>query len=258
MIREEDIIADMHAHTMYSKHAFSTVKENIDKAKERGIKFLVVSDHLYQDGSWSDKLNEYYRIIDCEGRVNPYESGFKVIGSTEFNIGAEVQDKRLLTDLKWRPIGLHGWFVSTKDIDFCDLFNLYKEAVKDGFNCFVHIERGLSAINHYKNGKRLTDEVKDYLEKIVDLARANDVYLEVNEGSIKDRQFGNYNLMLMEYWLDYAKEVGCRISLGSDAHYCSEVGQFNNVLTLLNDVGYPKELIINCNEKALQSLVTYN
>ena len=50
-----------------------------------------------------------------------------------------------------------------------------------------------------------------------------------------------------------AKENKNMISLGTDAHSCYEVGRFDNVLCLLNEIDYPKDLIINCdNDKLLK------
>ena len=47
---------------------------------------------------------------------------------------------------------------------------------------------------------------------------------------------------------------GNKISLGSDAHYCDRVGNFKNVRKILNEVDYPKELILNCNENMIKEL----
>ena len=38
-------IVDLHTHTTASGHAYSTLKENIEEAKKRGIKILGMSDH---------------------------------------------------------------------------------------------------------------------------------------------------------------------------------------------------------------------
>ena len=38
-------IIDMHTHTVFGGHAYSTVKENIDEANEVGLKFLGISEH---------------------------------------------------------------------------------------------------------------------------------------------------------------------------------------------------------------------
>ena len=39
------ILVDLHTHTIASGHAFSTLKENIDEAKKKGLRILGTSDH---------------------------------------------------------------------------------------------------------------------------------------------------------------------------------------------------------------------
>ena len=40
-----NIIMDLHTHTIASGHGYSTLKENIEAAKERGLKYLGLSEH---------------------------------------------------------------------------------------------------------------------------------------------------------------------------------------------------------------------
>jgi histidinol phosphatase-like PHP family hydrolase len=42
MIYKEDIIADMHTHTISSLHAYSTIEENIMYAQRAGMKYIAV------------------------------------------------------------------------------------------------------------------------------------------------------------------------------------------------------------------------
>ena len=42
------IIADTHTHTVASEHAYSTLMENVQVAKSKGIKFLAITDHTGQ------------------------------------------------------------------------------------------------------------------------------------------------------------------------------------------------------------------
>ena len=49
MIKQSDIITDMHTHTTFSLHAYSTIKENLEVAKQRNLKYLCISDHYYHN-----------------------------------------------------------------------------------------------------------------------------------------------------------------------------------------------------------------
>lgn len=252
MITQRDIIADMHTHTVASSHAYSTVRENILTAETNGLSYIAVTDHYYHDGTNIQQRNEMSRIMDIR-RVNMIEKDVYVIGGAEFNIGQELEYWDKLQTLKWRPIGLHSWYYDIENNDFDDLYNQFEEASKR-HNCFVHIERSLDNLNHGKyktdilgNPVKVHNEFKLWVEAICILAKKKDVFMEINECSMSMHE------EKMRYWVEFAKRNGNMISLGTDAHYCLEVGSFEKTLRLLNEVNYPKELILNCNEDLLNS-----
>lgn len=45
MIEKQDIIADLHIHTTSSLHGYSTLKECIDIATDKGLKYIAITDH---------------------------------------------------------------------------------------------------------------------------------------------------------------------------------------------------------------------
>ena len=196
-----------------------------------------------------DKKNEIVRIKYLGQKINPCEDGIRLISSAEFNIGQEVFNFDELKNLLWKPIGYHNWFTNTKEATLNDFFNYFVDAHHKGYNAFVHIERELHKIN---NGKYSFKELSNITKKIVDYAKSNDIWLEVNESSIVSNDGGAAERLYS--WLKYAKENKNKIFLGSDAHYCEEVGLFPNVLNLLNDIDYPKELILNCSISQLNDL----
>lgn len=246
----EDIIADMHTHTVFSKHAYSTVFENIQEAEKKGLKYIAITDHFFNNGDFLDKKNETTRIAYLEMKIADREH-IKVIGGEEFNIAQEIEYWDKLKDIVWRPIGLHNWFFDT---DNCTLDELYKEFEKSvgRHNAFVHIERELHRIDKAKHGGNLDSEIKDFLKSICILAKKNNIFMEINEASLVRDEDGIIDRI--KYWVEFAKKNNNRICLGTDAHYCKEVGDFRNVLKLLNEFEYPKELILNCNESQILDL----
>ncbi len=253
MISEKDILADMHTHTTFSKHAFSSVKENINAARERKLKYIAITDHYFGNGDEIEKKNEVNRIQYLGLRINHMEPGITVIGSAEFNLGQEIYTPEKLKDLVWRPIGLHSWFVDRDNLTIDDVYNLFVEAHHNGHNAFHHIEREFHRLNH---GLYSFEECMTGIKRIIDYAHDNDIWLEANESSIFEND-GQSAERLCE-WLKYAKEKGCKIFLGSDAHYCGEVGYYPNLIRVLNEIEYPKELILNCNKELLEKIFNSN
>lgn len=248
MIERKDIFADMHIHTISSLHGYSTLKECIDVAADKGLQYIAITDHYYNDGTVLNRKNEVNRIVYLEKRASSTQRNVKIIGGAEFNIAQDIPDWNKLKKLKWKLIGVHSWFLDREMTTLDELFHDFEEAA-ERFTSFAHIERELHKIDHCKHGSELTDEVKIFLEKMVLLAKRTDTVLELNESSLVTNEAGAYERA--RFWLSLAKDNGNIISLGTDSHYCEEIGEFGNAIDLLNKVCFPKERILNCNEEIL-------
>lgn len=248
MIEKQDIIADLHIHTISSLHGYSTLKECIDFAADHGIQYIAITDHYYNDGTTLDKKNEVNRITYLEKRVSSTQRNVKIIGGAEFNVAQEIPDWNKLKKIRWKLIGVHGWFLDREEATLDQLYGYFEEAAGN-FDAFAHIERELHKIDHCKYGSDLTNDVKIFLKKVVMLAKRTDTVLELNESSLVTNEAGACDRAL--FWMIAAKENGNIISLGTDSHYCEEVGEFSSSIELLNRVGFPKERILNCNDDLL-------
>lgn len=251
MLTTADILADLHTHTIASLHAYSTLKENIDAAKERGLQYIAITDHYFNDGTEINKKNETARLQYMEKRLNEIESDIYVFGGAEFNLNQPISYWHKLQDLSWQLVGLHSWFVDIENSNLEDIYQ-YFEIASEKHYAFAHIEREIEKIDggRYK-GEEVHSDVKEWLEAVCDLAKRKNIFLELNESSILTNKTCKAR---MKYWLAYAKQNKNLISMGTDAHYCLEVGKFTKVLSLLNEVNYPKELILNCNKDMLEAL----
>ena len=248
MIEKKDIIADLHIHTISSLHGYSTLKECIDSAELNNMRYIAITDHYYNDGTILNKKNEENRIAYLEKRASSSRSNVRVIGGVEFNISQDIPEWNKLSKLKWKLIGVHGWFLDREETTLEMLYR-YFEDIADKVNVFAHIERELHKIDHCRYEDKLTDEIKDFLEKVVFLAKRSNTILELNESSLVTNEKGAYERIL--FWLTLAKENGNWISLGTDSHYCEEIGKFDGSIEVLNLVDFPKERILNCNEALL-------
>lgn len=248
MIVKKDIIADLHIHTISSLHGYSTLKECIDAAELKDMCYIAITDHYYNDGTFLDRKNEVNRIVHLEKEAGSTLKNVKVIGGAEFNISQDIPEWNKLQKLKWKLIGVHGWFLDREETTLEELYHYFEEA-SDKFTAFAHIERELHKIDHCRFGNKLTNEIKEYLERIVLLAKKTDTILELNESSLITNEEGAYERIL--FWLKIAKDNGNIISLGTDSHYCEDIGKFNSSIEILNLTDFPQERILNCNEDLL-------
>ena len=252
MIVASDILADLHVHTIASIHAYSTLRECLIEAKEHNMEYLAITDHYYNEGSLVQRKNEINCMCYLEEWVTPNRYGIKVIGGGEFNLNHEVFKKdRLMKRLHWRLLGTHSWFVDRKETTLDQLYQYFVDGI--GFcNAFAHIEREISELDHKAHAGGLDEPTKKFLTDMVHLAKENNIYLELNEGTLARHKVDD--IERLEFWLRLAKENGNFISLGTDAHYCELIGNFRRSIVLLNKIGFPKERIINCRKDLLDGL----
>lgn len=267
IIKSSDIIADMHTHTIFSKHAYSTIKENADIAAERGIEYLAVTDHYYGSDDYMERINELTRMAYIAKNVtHPW---VHIISGAEFNLDHPIQSDvipdKVCKNSPWRLVGFHSWFLNPSDLYIDEVPGYFGDAIrgrismsdKDGEliepTAFSHIEREL-----YKCALTC-GSVEQTLKDIVDLATHNNIVLEINETSILTNNASNHHVELMEYWISYALESNPSVmfSFGSDAHYCDMVGNFTNVIELANRMGIKPEQILNhrVNEEKLRKFL---
>ena len=251
MITMSDIIADFHIHTIGSMHAYSTLKECIDCAEERGLKYISITDHYYNDGTELNKKNENNRILYLERQASSIKKDVKVIGGAEFNLSQDIPDWEKLRKLRWKLIGAHGWFLDRKATTLNMLYNYYEKAANK-MDAFAHIEREVDKIEGKRYAGNVSNDVKKFYDELVIMAKKRNIILELNESSLRK----NDDIMKQRimYWMKKAKENGNLISLGTDSHYCEEIGVFDYAIEILNEINFPKDRILNCNEELIQLL----
>ena len=256
MLNKEDILADLHTHTIFSGHAYSTLKEHIDELCSMGsYEFIGVTDHYFDDLVPLHKKNTSARLNYCKDRFNRFDIGIKVINGAEFNIGHYPQELYYVSNLDWKIIGLHNWMYSLdrkslKQVEEEILFSLSLNMIK--FNGLAHIERELHKLENGKYSLGISSEIEKFFDNIINFCKVNEIAMEVNESSIVFNEGSSVDRL--KCWVKKAKENGNYIYLGTDAHSSYEVGKFDNCIKLLNDIDYPKSLILNCDRERLKEL----
>lgn len=240
---EYNIIADLHTHTTLSMHAYSTVNENIEVASSRNLKYLATTDHYYKFGERGTHLYDaevqgiwgFRRISRTEDRINH-------IAGVELNVCRDKDYSRKLERLPWRIASCHPDHIQDKTLD----------EIKEDIKYLIENNK-VDAIGHpdkFLNSKFEGDNYKEFYDWLTDICKEHDVSLEVNNSSCSYLDAVDY----VKYWLNIAKEKGNKIHLGTDAHYCKEIGIFDSAIKVLKEVDYPEHLIINCNEEELAKI----
>lgn len=266
------IKADLHVHTVASIHAFSSIRDITRAAAWRGLKYVAITDHFYENSAYGiSAKQEISRLKVLNGNLvckapnpmarpkdkilvdkYPYECG--IISGVELNFGHVYDYPGVISTLGIRLGGFHNWFydyqnkiLSSMPSDWSTLDKLKRTVELCPMDIIVHPERDLDKLF----GDDM-DQKKEFLEFIVSFAKENGKILEMNEASL--RRNNPVTTELMHFWVRLAKQNDVKISLGSDAHVDSLVGGFGNVVEIIDKVKYPEELIVNTNLEWLENL----
>lgn len=236
MVRRERgirIEADLHTHTIHSSHAFSTIDELAATAAKRGIELIALTDHA---PTMPGGAHLYY--FDNLSILPDEINGVRVLKGVEANIlnnGELDLPQSVLSSLEFVAAGLHeveGLTIKTKEA--------YTEAIIAAMeNPF------LKMITHPVNRRFPID-----LERVVKHAKLKGVLLELNASSYHLRKKNRRGIMSQSIELARSvKKHGALLSVNSDAHYHTEVGNIDSLMGILIQSGLEEKSIINTSVK---------
>lgn len=225
-------IIDLHTHSLASGHAYSTVKENIEYAKINELKYYGLSEHgINMPGGphlfYFQNLKVLPREIDGVRILKGMEAN---IIDYDGNIDAEID--KYIKGLDYLIASLHT---------VCLDPGTKEENTRATLNAMDH--ELVKIIGHPDDGRYPLD-----YEAIVKKAKDKNILLEVNNSSLSPGSFRPNARENYKELLSLCKEHKVRIILGSDAHICYQVGVFDNAQRLLDELDFPKELVINYHE----------
>lgn len=226
------IIADLHTHTNVSHHAFSTLREMVDGARNAGLAAIAITDHgpIMEDGAhpWHfSNLSNVPRYID----------GICVIRGAELNItpplgGIDPLSPSILHALDWVIASFHEpvFRPSSRSIHTQALEHILH-------NPYVH------CLGHLGN-PRFDFDAPCILSQCV----ACNKVVEINNNSAVVRSGSAQHC---ETIARLCKQYRVPIVVTSDSHIQYTVGHFDQALALLERIDFPEELILNANTNRL-------
>lgn len=229
---------DLHTHTIASGHGYSTLKENIEAAKEAGLQILGLSEHgpAMPGGPHIFYFSNYKCIPRQHGNL-------RLLCGVEANI----MDEKGNLDLEESILRQMDYVIASMHV-VC-----IKPAGRE--------ENTMASIRAMKNPyvKILghPDDARyplDY-EMLVQAAREEKVALEINNSSLHPksaRQGGRENITTL---LNTCRKYQVPVILGTDSHVCYTVGRFDAALQLIEELDFPEELILNCNPRNIEQLM---
>lgn len=235
-------LLDVHTHSIASGHAYSTVREMVQVAKEKGLKLLGFAEH---GPAMPGTCHEIY-FWNC-GRIRSevFNNEIDVINGVELNIidftGKTDITPRMRSNVAYAIASLHDVCINagTREQNTYAIIGAMKDPI-------------VKIIGHPDNDNYPVD-----FEAIVKAAKEHHVLLEVNNSSYRpdgSRQNSKVHALNM---LRYCKEYGVHVIMDSDAHIDADVGSHQYSQMVLAEAEFPEELVVNTDLELFKSFIKY-
>ena len=246
---------DVHTHTLYSRHAYSTVRENVLAAREAGLELLGVTDHFSDmlfpntDLAHAD-LRDYQHFINMRSWPREWE-GVRLLRGAEADIrtldgGLFGQGIEITEDITGRPARRARTLYDhvTRECDYVIASVHYKDFAHEA-TLEQTTEMYLGALRQPKVlvlGHTGRAGVPFDVREVVGEAARRNKLIEINEHSLETRRYGHAWDACRSIALACA-DLGCGIAVNTDAHISFSLGRVPHALEMLEEIGFPQELI---------------
>jgi len=201
VIQPGDITSIIHSHSKWSD-GYHSIEEMAKAAIERGLQYLVISDHsksaFYANGLIEERIIAQHGEIDeLNAKLAPFKI-FKSIESDILNDGSLDYSDEVLSSFDVVIASVHSNLKMKEDKAMARLL----AAIKNPYTSILGHPTGRLLLS--RNGYPIDHK------KIIDVCAANNVVVELN---------AHPKRLDMDWrWLHYCQEKGVLISIDPDAH----------------------------------------
>ncbi len=220
-----NIIADLHTHTLVSHHAYSTIAELVDEAKNKNLYAIAMTDHGPGLDDGAHRLH-----FKCLPKLPKSVHGVKIFHGAELNImdfdGSVDLGDAILSKLHFVIASYHHEVIRSGSKE--EHTNGWIGAIRNPYvDCMGHSGNPAYTFDYETVIKECAK-----LEKIVEINASSE---EARPGS-----FVNCKKIAL-----LCKEYGVHVVVNTDSHSKWSIGEFTPAVELLEEVNFPEELVIN-------------
>lgn len=232
---ENKYVVDTHTHTLASGHAYNTILEMAKSASEKGIKLLGITDHAKR---MPESCGDFYfmnlKVMDRE------VYGIELLLGVELNIldynGKIDLSEGILREMDIVIASLHQPCIKPGTVE-----ENTRALIKCCENPLINI------IGHPDDGNYPVN-----MRELVKAAKETGTLLELNDNSLKFRLDARENDKEM---LSICKEEGVPVIIGSDAHAIGRIGAHADAMSVVEEIDFPREQILNYYPDRLKAYV---
>ncbi len=252
------IACDVHTHTVFSRHAYSTIGENIAACRANDVELLGSTDHFSSMLFPEQHLRNFQYFLNqgCWPRV---WDGVVLLRGLEVDIvslDGELfgQDIDCPDSIVGRPYATDGTLFDrvtggmdyliasvhngefTKGAPLARTTNMYVRALENP-KVFILGHTGRSGVPF------------DY-DEVLAVAKERHKLIEINEHSLEIDARGWFHSVCSRI-AQRCAEMGVGIVVSSDAHIAPTIGRFEYAEAMLESIDFPEELIMNRDRRTL-------
>lgn len=250
------IATDIHTHTLFSRHAYSTIAENVAAAKAAGLELLGSADHFSEmlfpeqhirnfqffinQGVWPRTWDGVVVLRGCEADIVSLQGALfgQDVPVTESIVRHRYPTDRSLFDRV--TDGLDYVIASVHNGDFAAGASL---AQTTAMYCRALEQPHVFALGHPGRAGIPFDA-----DEVLLCARERGKAVEINNHTLEG---GGRRHDACRRLAERAAELGVGIIVSSDAHIAMDIGAFPHAEGLLEEIHFPEELIVNRDRSTL-------
>ncbi len=232
-------LLDMHTHTVASGHAYNTINEMAHAAARTGLELLGITEH---SRTMPGTCHEFY-FQNLKNACRRIE-GVELCLGVELNIisynGDVDMEESLLREMDVVIASIHNNIGYTSGSE-AENTNAIVEAIKNPLiNIIGHPDDSRVPLNY---------------EEIVAASGEYGTLLEINNSSLTPGSFRTDPEKNDIKILELCKQFQVPVIIGSDAHAEDKVGSHQYALKLIEQTGFPEELLLNYYPERLKQYI---
>lgn len=246
------IACDVHTHTIFSRHAYSTVEENVRTAAGRGCELLGVTDHfspmVQPEAKTGVDLRDYQQFINLELWPRTWH-GVRLMRGCEADI-VDLEGHLYGWDLPVEarlsgPVDKPDMTLQQAVFSHCDyvIASVHARPWAQGATADQITQAYVGALRQPKVlmlGHIGRSGLDFDVDAVAETARDLGKLVEINETSLYGHQDNTERCRAIA---ERCKAVGCMVATGSDAHISYDVARFDHARAMLEGLGFPEHLM---------------
>ena len=234
---------DIHTHTLFSAHAYSTIEENVYWAAERGLQVLGSADHLSS------------MVTACPNDLRSFQFFINQDIWPRIWSGVLVgEDIPVSLDIAGDSYShQHSLFdLVTRNLDYL-VASVHNPQFAEGATLAQTTQMHINALEHPKVfmlGHTGRSGVPFDIDEVLLAAKAKHKIIEINNHSLEHGAD-------TEHWAVCRKiaercaELGVGIGVSTDAHIGMAIGKLDHARKMLDEIHFPLDLIVTRDRETL-------